>query len=642
MPSPYLGQEFTFYNPDGSTVPVRGWGNQFAAVFETLGGYTVVKNPESGFMDYAVLSPDKQSLVPTGTRAGSTVPQELALPQHLRPTRAATRAQAEAAHDAGPRRRWEERRAERKAAARTAGGPEARAAASDVTGDYTGLVLLVQFPDVPATIPRQEVVDFCNKPGYTGYGNNGSAYDYFRDVSGGRFQYTNLVTEYYTAQHDRSHYTDPSISYGTRTRELITEALDDLKAKSFDFSLLSSDASGYIYALSVFYAGNRVNNWSEGLWPHAWALANPYPVAGGKKFSDYQITDLGDQLTLRTFCHENGHMVCDFPDLYDYGGEGGGVGHYCLMCYGGSDLNPTQISGYLKNEAGWTHRARTLAPATSYDVATGRNDFLIHAKNQTEYFLLENRRQAGRDSSLPDDGLVIWHVDELGSNDHEQMTPAQHYELSLEQADNRFDLERRVNAGDAEDLYSAPSHVAFGDGTAPSSKWWDGTASGLEIESVSEPGDVMTVRTKGAGDMTSIVGTWNIVAVDWGCTGSVGNAGPFTFHADGTWTYQFGGGRWLQVGDMATWNFTNAAGLIYAANTNANSMTGVMGYATVHGGTGCFYLLRSSSPAPSGGAGDTATVDAAQAGGPPADNTDPALGPVGDGTAPTVPDTGVG
>lgn len=497
MPMPFLGESFTFHNPDGSTVPVRGWGNQFAAVFETFDGYTVVQDPESGFLEYAVLSPDKESLVPTGTRAGADAARLVRLPQHLRVTRAATRALAEAAHDAGPRPRWEQRRAERKEAARAApGGPDARTGARDVTGDYTGLVLLVQFPDVPATIPRQEVVDFCNQPGYSGYGNNGSAYDYFRDVSGGRFRYQNLVTEYYTAKHDRSYYTNPSIRYGTRARQLITEALDDLKAKSFDFSPLSRDDSGYIYALNVFYAGHRVNNWSKGLWPHASALVRPYSVAGGKKFSDYQITDLGNELTLRTFCHENGHMVCDFPDLYDYGGEGGGVGHYCLMCNGGANLNPIQVSAYLKNEAGWSDTFRPMAPATDYDVAAGQNDFLVHARNQNEYFLLENRRQAGRDSSLPDQGLVIWHVDELGSNNHEQMAPAQHYELSLEQADNRFDLERNVNSGDAEDLYGAPTHATFGDGTAPSSKWWNGNASGLEIESVSAPGEVMTVRTK--------------------------------------------------------------------------------------------------------------------------------------------------
>ena len=105
---------------------------------------------------------------------------------------------------------------------------------------------------------------------------------------------------------------------------------------------------------------------------------------------------MGAQLTLRTFCHENGHMVCDFPDLYDYGSESDGVGHYCLMCYGGADKNPVHVSAYLKNEAGWTSRLTTLTPGSSFSVSAGTNDFLIHAKNSTEYFIIENRRQAGR------------------------------------------------------------------------------------------------------------------------------------------------------------------------------------------------------------------------------------------------------
>ena len=140
-------------------------------------------------------------------------------------------------------------------------------------------------------------------------------------------------------------------SHSVRARELIVDALQDLKNQGFDFSQLSSDTDDYVYALSVFYAGSRVNNWSQGLWPHSWALASPSHASPTKRFSDYQITDMGSQLTLRTFCHENGHMVCDFPDLYDYGSESNGVGHYCLMCYGGPNTNPTQVSAYLKTSA---------------------------------------------------------------------------------------------------------------------------------------------------------------------------------------------------------------------------------------------------------------------------------------------------
>jgi hypothetical protein len=43
-------------------------------------------------------------------------------------------------------------------------------------GDFVGLCLLIQFPDVAGTIPREEVEAFCNQPGYNGFGNNGSVY----------------------------------------------------------------------------------------------------------------------------------------------------------------------------------------------------------------------------------------------------------------------------------------------------------------------------------------------------------------------------------------------------------------------------------------------------------------------------------
>jgi hypothetical protein len=357
-----------------------------------------------------------------------------------------------------------------------------------------------------------------------------------------------------------------------------------------------------------------------------------------RRFHDYQITDMGTQLTLRTFCHENGHMICDFPDLYDYGSESNGVGHYCLMCNGGSNTNPTQVSAYLKNAAGWAGQVTTLAPGMTATGKAGTNDFLIHRRNPREYFICENRQQAGRDAALPDAGLAVWHVDELGNNSNEQMTPASHYELSLEQADNRLDLELRANFGDSGDLYTSVAANAFGPTSTPNSNWWDGTPSGLEIESISAAGSLMNITTKGStGTMASIVGTWNVVGVSWD-GGSVLKAGPFTFNANGTWTYQFGGGRWLQVGDAVFWNFTNAAGLVYSADTQANSMTGIMGYLTANGSKGSFYALRAAPPAAPGEAGQGAQAADSAVGdtrvdGAPVVNTDPALGPVTVGAA---------
>ena len=317
----------------------------------------------------------------------------------------------------------------------------------------TGLCLLIRFPDVAETISRQQIDDFCNQPGYTGFSNNGSVYDYFVHASDGMLHYRNLVTAYYTAANNRAHYTDPAIPFGQRARELIVEALTSLTNAGFDFSSLTVDSGGYVYTLNVFYAGPRMNNWSQGLWPHAWGLATPYDIGSGRRLNDYQITDIGSQLSLGTFCHENGHMVCDFPDLYDYGSDSSGVGNFCLMCFGGDDKNPVEINAALKYQAGWAPNARVIQPSMTYTLAAAGNDFLIHRRSDQEYFILENRHQSPRDASIPDSGLAIWHFDAAGSNNNQQRTPTMHYFVSLEQADGRFDLENDANGGDSGDLY---------------------------------------------------------------------------------------------------------------------------------------------------------------------------------------------
>jgi hypothetical protein len=155
------------------------------------------------------------------------------------------------------------------------------------------------------------------------------------------------------------------------------------------------------------------------------------------------------------------------------------------------------VDAYLKHEAGWTSRLTTVNPGMTATVSAGMNDFVLYPKGPTEYFIIENRQQAGRDALLPDAGLAIWHVDTQGSNNNEQMTPAQHYELSIEQADGRFDLEHQANSGDGTDLFGAPQATRFADDTAPDSHWWDGGASGLVIEQISASGAVMTFTTPG-------------------------------------------------------------------------------------------------------------------------------------------------
>ena len=166
MPIPYSGEELTFTNPDGEEIRVRGWGSQFAAVFETLDGYTVMKDPESGYLHYAVRSEDKASFKPSGTRVGQRDPQLLNFPQHIGISREAMKAKAvKAKEETKIRPRWEIRRQRRKSPPAQAmptreAGEESSSPEDDeepptpapIVGDYVGLCLLINFPDVQATI----------------------------------------------------------------------------------------------------------------------------------------------------------------------------------------------------------------------------------------------------------------------------------------------------------------------------------------------------------------------------------------------------------------------------------------------------------------------------------------------------------
>jgi M6 family metalloprotease-like protein len=499
MPTPFRNKQFTFLQPDGTALWVRGWGNQYHAVFETLNGFTVAQDPLTGFFEYADVSDDGEDLVLTGGRPRVADPQRLGLSPGLRVKREAAKARGREGLGLPPGgSRWEARRRQVKESLRSGVAPLGLAPAPpqrQTVGDFVGLCLLIQFPDEPGTIPQAEVDRFCNEPGYNGFGNNGSVYDYFRDISAGRFRFKNVVTPYYTSKHPRSYYTEEKVKQPIRARQLIKEALTFFKDQGFDFSALTTDDQQYVYATNVFYAGSRVNNWAKGLWPHAFHLLTPLELIPGKLSFDYQITDIGAELSLGTFCHENGHMVCNFPDLYDYGNESAGVGAFCLMCAGANidEKNPTHVAAYLKYRAGWAQSVVPITAGLEAALSSAQNQYYIHRRSPTEYFILENRNQAGRDLALPASGLGIWLVDELGDNSNEQMTPTLHYECSLKQADGRIDLETDPNNfGDATDLFRSDVNDRFGGATRPNSHWWDGTPSGLEVTAIGPAGPVIT------------------------------------------------------------------------------------------------------------------------------------------------------
>ena len=476
---PLDGEIMRLEQPDGARFQARVWGDGWYARLETLAGYTIVREPESRRWCYARLGADGQTFESTGVRADGAAPAGLEPGLEL-PLVTRTKLRDSV------RLRFE-------AEERAMLAAKDRDPRPSNQGDVLGLTLVIDFSDEPGTVPAGDFDAYLNQEGYSGYGNNGSVRDYFHDVSGGALNYTNWVpAAYIRAPQPKSYYEDPNVQFGQRARELVVWALNHLDDQGHDFSIYDANDDGYIDAVNVFYAGYPAGGWSVGLWPHSWVMSF---FADGVSSYKYQITNVGDSLRLSTFCHENGHMIMFWPDLYDYGYESSGVGGFCLMCNSGAGTNPVRPCAYLRAEAGW--ETPVMLAGLQSGLPASHDAMTIYKVpregHANEYYLVENRQRRGRDTSLPaPGGLAIWHVDEYGSNDNEQQTPAQHYLVTLVQADGRWDLENGVNGGDAGDLWYAPTYTEFDPTTAPPARWWDGTEAPIYIDGISASDTLMT------------------------------------------------------------------------------------------------------------------------------------------------------
>ena len=366
-------QIIQYRQPDGTQIELWGRGDEFHAVFETLDGYSVVFNPFTKAYHYAKLSGDGEKFIASVQEVGRGIPAPPGLTRHLRINPDTARRRA-----AQRRIKWEDEmqvsqrwNALKAAAQQAAGSADANSAmfppSSTTVGTQVGLCLLIDFDDDPATIPRAELVNFCNGDNYTGYGNNGSVKEYFQDNSNNLLTYTNVVTIYIripNSLHPKSYYNNTAQGCGVNGNNLIVDAIGVMKSLTNytsdilpAFDALTVNAGNSVLACNVLYAGGNGGVWSYGLWPHSWSLVYDGPQelsADGKKIYRYQVTNIGSTLNLGTFCHENGHMLCGFPDIYDYGFDSaGGAGRFCLMCYGSLTHNPVQVSAYLKRAAGW-------------------------------------------------------------------------------------------------------------------------------------------------------------------------------------------------------------------------------------------------------------------------------------------------
>lgn len=364
-------------------------------------------------------------------------------------------------------------------------------------GPVRVVVVLAEFPD--RALPAGAADRFRDLFFSDGTLPHGSVKDYFTDVSGGLITLTGEVVGPYVLPRPLAVYA--GAENGTQpaepnARTMAADALGPADA-DVDFTPYDNDANGYVDAYIVVHAGRGAEETGAAgdIWSHKWVLPAQRAVDDTLV---YGYLTIPEDSKIGVCAHELGHLLFGWPDLYDTDYSSAGIGDWCLMAAGSWGLGgdrPVHPSAWCKATQGWVDVVNQTVDAsvTVSDVKTSRTAYRLwkDAAVGNEYFLVENRLQTGFDTSLPGDGLLVWHIDDAVATNRDE----RHYKVALVQADGRRELEGNTNQGDDGDPYPGASHnVALTDFSTPDSKSYAGSSTGVSITGIPEAADAMTVK----------------------------------------------------------------------------------------------------------------------------------------------------
>jgi len=377
-----------------------------------------------------------------------------------------------------------------------------RAAAADrapLAGVVRVIVVLVDFSDKHMT---QTAAHFQQLFFSTGVIPTKSVREYYTDVTHGIIDIQGQVVGPFRMPQTLAAYAHGASGLGAALPNASTMARDALVAAdaSVNFAPFDNNGDGFVDAFIVIHAGagGEVTGNSGDIWSHKWTLAGGAKTVDGTKVFGYLTVP--EDARIGVCCHELGHLLFGFPDLYDTDGTSEGIGNWCLMAggsWGGGGNTPVHPSAWCKANQGWASvdNRTSNGPMSFPDVKTSHSVTRLWKDGapSSEYFLVENRQQTGFDASLPAPGLLVWHIDEsVSSNTNEA-----HYKVALMQADGKRDMELDHNRGDGGDPYPGSSgNTAFTNTSTPNSKSYSGASTCVSITGISASAAVMTANVQ--------------------------------------------------------------------------------------------------------------------------------------------------
>ncbi len=370
---------------------------------------------------------------------------------------------------------------------------------------------------------------------------------YWAEVSRGAFELRGEVRGWVRADPRRTQawVTNGESGLNARTAVFIEDLLDATSGVDWgrydndgpDGIPNSGDDDGFVDALAVLHptAGGECggDQSDDRIWSHRWSLSaatgspwltdSPSASGGFVQVDDYVIQPVRSCSSglneIGVFTHELGHAF-GLPDLYDTVEQNGrhqGAGTWELMATGSwgcddrSPDRPCHLGAWSKAALGWvdvvevpagTERTSLVVPP----VASTGTVYRVRGPAGSEvHYLLENRRRTGFDANLPEEGLLVWQVDEPVVAAQWRTNEVNGYDrrgIWLRQADGLDDLgatgRGRGDAGDPFPLVDGERvQREFHAGSTPSSRTFGGTATGVTFLDIARQGadvalDVLT------------------------------------------------------------------------------------------------------------------------------------------------------